>query len=127
VSAPTRRRGDAGQATVELALALPFVLLLLLGVIQVGLVVAAHVRVVNAAREGARAAAVDDRPGAARRAATEAGADPARCRTTVSGRAGPGSRVRVEVRCREPTVVPLIGPLLGVVDVRADAVMRVEG
>jgi Flp pilus assembly protein TadG len=54
---------------VELALVLPLVLLLLLGVVQVGLVVRDQILVVHAAREAAREAAVDPAPGAARRAA----------------------------------------------------------
>ena len=63
-----------GQATVELALGLPLVLLGVLLVVQVGLVVADQVRVVHAAREGVRAAAVDDRDRcAARRAALARG------------------------------------------------------
>ncbi len=49
----------AGQATVELVLVLPVVVLALLLVIQVGLIARAQVLVVNAAREGARAAAVE--------------------------------------------------------------------
>jgi len=128
---PRRRHVDSprasGQATVELALLLPVVVLLVLVVVQVAVVVRAQVLVVHAAREAARAAAVDDRPGAAAEAARRSGlADGDRLRVDVSPRAGPGSQVRVEVRDRVRTDVPLIGPLVGDVDLRADASMRVE-
>ena len=51
-------RGERGQATVELALCLPMLCLLLLGVVQVAVVVRDHLAVQVAAREAARAAAV---------------------------------------------------------------------
>lgn len=107
---------------------LPLVLTLLLGVVQVGLVVRDQVLTIHAAREGARAAAVDRRPGAARTAAlagTGLAADATQ--VTIVNRGEPGSRVRVEVRHRSPTDVPLVGALIGDVEVRAVAVMRVEG
>ena len=120
-----RHRGDRGQAAVELALVLPLVCTLLLAVLQVGLIVHTHLVVVHATREAVRAAAVDprtDAPLAAVIGGTPLSAD--RVRVEVSG-AGAG-RVRVEVTYRMPTDVPLIGPLIGDVDLRASAVMRVE-
>ncbi len=118
---------DRGQSTVEVALLLPFVVLLLLAVVQVGLVVRDQVLVTHAAREAARAAAVDPEPRAATDAAASA-ADlaPARLDVEVSGRGDPGSRVRVEVAYRSSTVVPLVGRLIGDVVVRSAATMRVE-
>jgi hypothetical protein len=47
--------GQQGQAMVETALMILVVLLLLMGIIQFGFIFYAHVRVSNAAREGARA------------------------------------------------------------------------
>jgi Flp pilus assembly protein TadG len=121
-------RGEGGQATVELALVLPLVLILVLGVVQVGLVVRDQVLTVHAAREGARAAAVDGRPGAARTAALAGtGLAAGRTQVTTANRGEPGSRVRVEVRHRSATDVPLVGALIGDVELRAAAVMRVEG
>ena len=52
------QRDDKGQATVEFALVLPFVVISLLLLMQVLVIVLAHVQVVNAARNGVRAAAV---------------------------------------------------------------------
>ena len=117
-----------GQATVELALGLPLVLLGVLLVVQVGLVVADQVRVVHAAREGVRVVAVDDRSGAARRAALgAAGLTPARTAVAVGDRGPPGSTVRVAVTYRAPTDVPLAGAHLPDIALHARATMRVEG
>ncbi|MBK9180245.1 MAG: pilus assembly protein [Acidimicrobiales bacterium] len=122
-----RASPQRGQAAVELALVLPLVALLLLALIQVGLVVRDQVLVIHAAREGARAAAVDDDPGAARRAALRAaGLAAGRLTVEVDGRGGEGSRVRVRVRYRAPTDVPLVGGLVGDVTVGGSVTMRVE-
>lgn len=50
---------DRGQATVEMALILPLLVLCVAGIVWVGQVMAMQVRVEHAAREGARAAAVE--------------------------------------------------------------------
>ncbi len=49
------KSGQEGQSIVETALMIPVVLLLLMGIIEFGFLFYAHVRVSNAAREGARA------------------------------------------------------------------------
>lgn len=131
---PALRAREAGQAAVELALGLPLVAVALLAVAQVVLVAAAHVAVVHAAREGARAAAVAGEPWApatpAERAAdgeraarNAAGLDPARLAVAVHTE---GERVRVTVRYRTPTAVPLVGAVVGDLDVAATATMLVE-
>jgi Flp pilus assembly protein TadG len=122
----TRRR-EGGQATVEVALLLPLVATMLLGVVQVGLVVRDQVLVTHAAREAARAAAVDPRAAVAREGA-EAGArlDPTRLEVDLGGSAEPGGRLTVTVRYRSPTTVPLVGQLLGDRLLTASATMRVE-
>lgn len=122
--ASTRGRG---QSTVELALLLPVVVLLLLAALQVGLVARDVVLVTHASREAARAAAVDGAPGAARGAAlASSGLSGDRLHVSVSGRSGPGSRVRVVVTYREPTNVPIIGALVSDRVIRSSATMRVE-
>ena len=50
---------DRGQATLEMALVLPLLVLCLAGVVWVGQLMTMQVRLENAAREGARAAAVE--------------------------------------------------------------------
>ncbi len=63
-------RGDAerGQATIEFALVVPVLALLLVGMVEVARVASLQVATVDAARAGARAASVDPRPVAARQA-----------------------------------------------------------
>lgn len=122
-----RARGDGGQASVELALVLPLVFLLLLAIVQVGLLVRDQILVVHAAREAVREAAVDPDPDAPGRAAT-ASSDLDAARTTVrtTGRGSAGSRVRADVTYRAATAVPLVGAMMGDVTLRATATMRVE-
>ena len=124
---PSRNPGERrsqGQAAVELALALPLVALLLLAVVQVGLVVRDQVLVVHAAREGARAAAVDPTVAAARRAAAAGSGLPGRRLTVELARRG--GQVEVVTRYRSPTDLPLVGPLFPDLSLRANAAMRVE-
>lgn len=125
--APRPGGDERGQAAVELALVLPLIALLALLLLQVALVVRDQVLVVHAAREGAREAAVSAEPDAARRGAL-AGAhlEPGRLQAHASGRAEPGSRVRVEVRYVSVTDVPVLGPLVGDVWLSGSATMRVE-
>jgi Flp pilus assembly protein TadG len=49
-----RRRGERGQALVELAVLTPILVLLLAGIVEVGDAFNAHMSVVNASRDGAR-------------------------------------------------------------------------
>lgn len=121
-SRPVARR-PRGQATVELALALPFVALTLLLVVQVLLVAHGQLTVDHAAREAARIAAVDPEPAAARQAALAGGLAPGR--TTVAVRPVAGS-VSVEVGHRFVTDVPLVGALVPDVAMRATATFRAE-
>ena len=122
----TRRHGARGQATVEFALVMPLLVLFLLLLVQVALVVRSNLLVVHAAREGARAAAVDGRPDAVRAAILAApGLDPGRLRWTVGARTT-GRPVRVTVRYRVPTEVPLVGRLLGEPEVSASMSMLAE-
>jgi Flp pilus assembly protein TadG len=122
--------GDDGQSTVELALALPAVTLLILFVVQVATVVHDRLLVDAAAREAVRAAAVTGHQGAAARAGATAGLEAGRLHVEVGRRpAGDGSGgalVDVEVRYAAPTDVPVVGTLLPDVDLDARATMRSE-
>lgn len=122
------RGGDRGQSTVELAIALPFVLLLIILVVQVGSVVRDHLLVVHAAREAVRSAAVatTDRHGAALFGARQSGPlDPDRLQVTEELLPG-GDRIRVRLDYPSPTDLPIVGALLPDIDLSADAVMRIE-
>ena len=118
------RAGEGGQATVEAALLLPVIALALLAVIQIGLVVHARVMVTHAAREGVRAAAVHRGDGEVREAVIASGGlAPDRLSVTTTGTT---ERVTVVVRYEAPTNVPLIGPLIGDVELVGEATMRRE-
>ena len=118
---------DEGQSSVELALVLPLLVVLLLAVVQVALVARDEVLVVHAARAGARAAAADDSPAAAGHAARSAAAlDSGRLSTRTSYQGGRSGTVTVVVRYRAPTDVPVVGRLLPDVNLEANAAMRVE-
>jgi hypothetical protein len=96
-------------------------------ILQIGLLGRDLVLVSHAAREAARAAAVDADPGAAEAAARAAGGlDADRLTVRVSGRGEPGTRVQVTVTYRAGTEVPLVGGLLGDRTLRSSTTMRVE-
>ncbi len=106
---------------------LPVFVLLLLGLVQVGRVAGAQLTVGAAARSGARAAAVDPRPGAAIRAVQRdlpALADRLDVATVVSG--GSTRTVAVTVRCTVPPIASFPGASSTGVTVRATVTMAVE-
>ncbi len=115
---------DRGQAVVELALSLPLVFVLLLGVVQVGLVVRDHLHVTHLAREAARAAAVSDHPAqaAARAVAAAGGASVGAGASVTTG----GGTVTATVTGTSRTVVPLVGALLPDIALRSSVTMAVE-
>ena len=119
------RRGDGGKATVELAIALPIVLMVLLVIVQAGLVIRTQLLVTHAAREGARVAAVGEDPMAAAVASSDL--DPSRMRIDRSGGSAPGEMVTVTITYQAPTNVPLVGQLVDDVSLTAEATMRIEG
>jgi Flp pilus assembly protein TadG len=115
-------RADRGQAVVELALALPLVFMLLLGMVQLGLVVRDQLLVTHAAREAARAASVSASPAVAAARAT-AGSP---LRQMSVGTSASGTSVTVEVTAISITDVPLVGALLPDVRVSARVTMARE-
>lgn len=119
---------DRGQSTVEFALILPLVALVVLCVVQAGFVVRDQLLVSHAAREAARAASVSetDRAGAALRAARQAGSlQSDRLSGTVSVTDGGGS-VRVVITYKSATDLPMIGPLVPDIDLQSSVLMRIE-
>ena len=110
-----------------MALLLPLVALLLLGVVQVAVVAARQVAVTHAAREAARAAAVAGTADAdtdARQAARSATSlDPSRLVVVIVHQQGD---VRATVTFHDPTDVPLVGPLVPEVDLVASVSFREE-
>ncbi len=114
---PRRRR--SGQAVLELALAAPAVLLLLLGMVLVARVIQAELAVLAAAREGARVCAeassqADCAIQGRQVARTVANGDGLRTLTVEveSGAFERGGTVRVTVSSSVPVAdLPLIGPV----------------
>jgi hypothetical protein len=103
---------------------LPVVVVLLLLVIQVALVARDVVLVAHAAREAARAAAVDPETGVARAAALRSGGlDRDRVHVALQPRS---TTVRVTVTYRIPTELPLVGRLLADPVTTATVTMRRE-
>jgi Flp pilus assembly protein TadG len=124
---------DDGQATVEVALVLPVIVLLLMAVVQVGLIVHDRLLVTGAAREAARAFAVSGSAEVAQRAARAPGglvSERLRVHVTRELASVPDasgvSLVVVRVTYTVVTDVPLAGSLLPDIDVVADAVMSSE-
>lgn len=114
-----------GQATVELALLLPVLALMLLAVVQIGLIAGDRVLTVNAARAAARAVAVRPDPATARAAARLA--LPGRAvRVVLDGQLRPGGLATVSVVTRAH-MVPIVGRLLPAVELRERLTVRVEG
>lgn len=119
----TRRGDDRGQAAVELALAFPLVVVMVLAVVQVALVARDQVVVELAAREAARAASVSADPHGTAHAAARATTSlhPLQVSVAVSAQT-----VTVTVSYVNTTDAPLIGTALGDVTLTATATMHVE-
>ena len=104
---PQRRRGQTGQAVVELALVAPFLLFLAFGVVAIGRVAQAEMAVSAVAEEAARTAALAPTAGAAvvagiergQQVATGYGLAASGLQLTVDARAfGRGGQIRATVR-----------------------------
>lgn len=121
----TRRR-DGGQATVETALVLPAVVVVVLMVLQVVVVLRAQLVLTHASREAARAVAVHGDGQAADDAIARSSLPLERVEVSVTGEIRSGQPVTVEVRLRQRTDVPLVGTLVGDVELRSSTTMVVE-
>lgn len=111
--------------TVEAALVIPVVLVVLMAVVEVIAAVGTHLELVTAAREGARVAATVADPASAVNAVRSAlGADGFGVTVTVVRPSGVGRQAEVTVRYAKPLVTPLLSAVT--VPLQARAVMRVE-
>jgi Flp pilus assembly protein TadG len=95
---------------VEFALVLPIMMVITLALVQVGLLARDQLVVVQAARAGAREAAVDPDEAAVRSAALAAGPglDSDRLSLTVNRSGGLGDPVTVSVAYEAPISVPFV-------------------
>jgi hypothetical protein len=121
-------RRSRGSAAVELALVLPLALTAALALLQVGLLSKDALLVAQAAREGAREAAVSTDEVRIRQAVLRSGGLIAERTEVGVDRAGTvGDPVIVRVRYRAPMVVPFVEWLFPEeVALEAEATMRQE-
>lgn len=125
--APSGLRREGGQATVELALTLPVLVLLLAALVEVGLVVGDQARLWHAAREAARMAAVDPDHEDVLVAAERPGLRPLQVEMTPDPQLRrQGDAVTVEVRYFPAARIPLFRSLLDRVELSARGVTRIE-
>lgn len=118
---------DRGQATVELALCLPVLVILVAALFEIGMLATDRVRLVHAAREAARVAVVEHDPQRVIEAARAGGLHD----LDVVISPGPESRVQgspltVRLSYRPPGRVPLLGALFQKLELESRAVMRIE-
>lgn len=122
----TAPRSERGQSTVELALCLPFVLLLITAAVETTSLAVDNIKLWHATREAARVAAVEPDAELARAAALRVIAP-----LHVEVIPEPHTRVRgeavvVETLYRPDAAVPLLGGLFERLRLRARATMRIE-
>lgn len=122
--APAARAREAGQSTVEFVLVLPLVLILILGLLQVGVLVRDQIMVLGAAREAVREAIVTPDHGAITAAAGDA-APGLKLNVQVSRGTQRGDPARVNVSA-PPAQLPLVGRIVGGMTLKASATMRME-
>lgn len=138
----TKRHRARGQTLAEFALVLPVLLLVMMGILDFGRVVFAYNNLSNAARDGARVAIVDQTvtsgvSAAAQKAAdvaTGLGVDPATDVDVVyeapDGSACPnhylGCTATVTVRHEFRAITPIIGNIIGVIDLESSTVLTIE-
>ena len=118
---------ERGQATLELALCLPIVFVLLAALVETGGIVSDQIRLWHAARDAARAAVVDPSTEDVHRAAEDAGLHPVD--VTISpapALRAAGRPLTVWLRYHPAARLPLIGGLLDNLTLDAQATMRIE-
>jgi Flp pilus assembly protein TadG len=124
---PVGAGAQSGQATLELALALPVLALLLAGLIEVGLLVSDQTRLWHAAREAARVAVVDPDLADSRAAAERSGLRPLEVSVSPAAQLRrQGDPLTVALTYSPNARVPLFGVLLERVALEAEATMRIE-
>jgi Flp pilus assembly protein TadG len=119
-------RNEGGQATLEVALCLPVVVLVVAFLFEAGMIASDQTRLWHAAREGARVAAVEDDPSAVRAAAERSGLEPLDVDIEPRAARVTGEPVTVRVAFRPRAHVPLVGSILAGRTLRASATIRIE-
>ncbi|NTV90895.1 MAG: pilus assembly protein [Clostridiales bacterium] len=126
------RKQSKGQTLVETALILPIIILLLMGIVDFGLLFNNYLVVGNAAREGARNAAVGDTDTQIMTIINTATAslDPDKVTVTITPTEASrvsGDEISVTVTYEYAMITPIISSLLGSpIDLTSTTVMRLE-
>lgn len=124
-TAPGGAGGPArGSLTVEAALVVPVLLVVLAAIVEVVSLASTHLALVAAAREGARVAAVDPEPSRAVETVREALSGSPGVVVSVERDDVVGGVAAVVVTLEKPLVTPLLEAVT--VPLRARATMRVE-
>jgi Flp pilus assembly protein TadG len=145
VSRGARRASQSGQAVIELALTLPLLLVIVMGILDFGLMFQSYEVVTNAAREGARVGVLPnyttaDAEARAQQYLASGGLSSSSATVTAVVAPSPpfGSPAvtvnQVQVSVMYPYTYPFVGPMLnlfggslGSVQLTATSTMRVEG
>lgn len=122
----TRRRGEGGQSTVELAAVLPVLVIVVLLVVQGALVARDRIALTHRCRAAARAAMVAPTAAAATAAGEAAATAGSGFSARIDGVISAGSIVTVRCRQRLVTGLPLVGPMLGDPVAAERFVIRIE-
>lgn len=119
--------GVSGQSTVELAIVLPLLMILVLTVVQVGVVARDYVAIHHSVSEAARRAALepDQLPDVGAVAGSSV-LDPDRLQVDLHGGRSTGDLLTVNLDYRSATDVPIVGAFVDDIDLSATAVVRVE-
>lgn len=125
-------QSNRGQAMVEMAIVLPILLLLMMGIVDLGRVFSSYLVITNASREGAREAALgySDDIIRERVAETTSQLDSSTVETTVTpdqSKRDSGQMVTVQVNYQVNLIAPLLNNVLpNPVRLQAATTMRVE-
>ncbi|MFN2417743.1 MAG: TadE/TadG family type IV pilus assembly protein [Candidatus Limnocylindria bacterium] len=137
-----KRDARAGQSMVEFALILPLFILMVFGILDFGRAIYAYSTINNAAREGARWAIVDQGVGHIQDAAANHGvglgidsddvdvafvnhSDGSPCGSIGTGAVSLCS-ANVRVPYRYEAVTPILGAILGTIDMAGESQFRIE-
>ena len=115
---------QSGQSTVEFALVLPLIVVVLLSLMQAWILLKDQLILSGAAREAAREAAVTADSECVLRAAQRSAPDLDLAMDIDRG-AGRGDPVKVRMRA-SPTSLPLVGVMVARLTLSASATMRIE-
>lgn len=120
-------KDDRGQATLEVALLVPVIALLLAVIVGVGAVAGKKAQLELAAREAVRIAAVDPDTARIRYAAERIGFEDVEMQVSPDAdRRVSGEPITVSLSYRPLTTTPLVGDLFSTLVLEATATMRIE-